>query len=179
MTQVVQNRKHLEATAILRFTEFRQLARRTVTEAWRCGKALSALKDVTEHGAWIPWLKANRQIDGLLEEVRQLKQELEDTTQTADELQEALGEQGLPLATLGELPSEVPDDVPEEQQVKVDKLNQRIYDLQEENRSLLTANHDLRQLVKNRDGQLAAALRNEPQVEPEPTASDRSDGIPF
>ena len=94
-------------------------------------------------------------------------------------MQEALGEQGLPLATLGELPSEVPDDVPEEQQVKVDKLNQRIYDLQEENRSLLTANHDLRQLVKNRDGQLAAALRNEPQVEPAPTASDRSDGIPF
>ena len=59
MTQVVQNRKHLEAKAILRFTEFRQLARRTVTEAWRCGKALSALKDATEHGAWIPWLNTN------------------------------------------------------------------------------------------------------------------------
>ena len=59
MTQVVQNRKRLEAKAVLAFTEFRQLARRTIGQAWQCGQALSALKDVTEHGAWIPWLEAN------------------------------------------------------------------------------------------------------------------------
>ena len=269
MTQVVFNRKHLEAKAVLAFTEFRQLARRTIGQAWQCGQALSALKDATEHGAWIPWLEANEisepivqrlmrlhcaypeteeikafdsvdaalkaipkpqkeagetdeprpltahekwlvERDELMKENHQLTNDLINATQKAGDLKNTT-----------DYVEELNVDVAKKQQEEIRQLNQRIDNLKEENRlltnesdleladlkkrreevhklkvciddlqerievvkeeslQLLSENQDLRELVQKRDGQLAAALRNEPQVEPEPTAADRSDGIPF
>ena len=57
--QAIGSTKQLQAQAVLAFTEFRQLARRTVEQAWECGRLLTELKEVMEHGAWLPWLEAN------------------------------------------------------------------------------------------------------------------------
>lgn len=56
MTQEVQNVRQLEARTVLAWTEFRQLARRTVQEAWGCGRLLHDLKHTLDHGEWLPWL---------------------------------------------------------------------------------------------------------------------------
>ena len=52
--------KQLQAQAVQAFTEFLQLARRTVEQAWECGRLLTELKEVMEHGAWLPWLEKNK-----------------------------------------------------------------------------------------------------------------------
>ena len=57
--QAIGSTKQLQAQAVLAFTEFRQLARRTVEQAWECGRLLTELKEVMEHGAWLPWLEEN------------------------------------------------------------------------------------------------------------------------
>ena len=57
--QAIGSTKQLQAQAVLAFTEFRQFARRTVEQAWECGRLLTELKEVMEHGAWLPWLEKN------------------------------------------------------------------------------------------------------------------------
>ena len=52
----VNNLTTMREEAIAQFERFRTLARRTVREAWHAGKALSGVRDATEHGEWYPWL---------------------------------------------------------------------------------------------------------------------------
>lgn len=58
--QAIGSTKQLQAQAVLAFTEYGQFARRAVTKAWECGKLFTDLKEVMEHGEWIPWLEANK-----------------------------------------------------------------------------------------------------------------------
>ena len=57
--QAIGSTKQLQAQAVLAFTEFHQLARRTVEQAWECGRLLTELKETMEHGTWLPWLEEN------------------------------------------------------------------------------------------------------------------------